>query len=171
MSEIRRLTIDDVDAYVEVRRAMLEESPQAFLANVETDIGCDAAKMRANLESGDDNAVYGAFGPDLIGAVGILRFTRHVKAAHRAELWGMWVHPDARGQGLGRALVDPAVFHARDKMPGARQVHLGGVVTQEAARRLYEGCGFQAWGTEPGAVLLDGRLYDETHMVLPLDVR
>lgn len=170
MSTIRRLTVDDVTPYVALRRAMLEEAPTAFLADVENDIGCDPQRVRANIESGDDNAIYGAFDDVLVGVVGIGRFSRHVKARHRADLWGMYVDPAHRGGGLGRQLVHAAVTHARERMPGALQVHLGVVETQTPAKRLYEACGFQAWGREPGAVQVDGMLYDETHMVLPLDL-
>lgn len=170
MSTVRRLTVDDVEPYVALRKAMLEEAPTAFLADVASDIGCNPERMRENIESGDDNAVYGAFGDVLVGVVGIGRFTRHIKARHRADLWGMYVDPAHRGKGIGRLLVEAAVGHARERMPGALQVHLGVVETQMPAKRLYEACGFQAWGREPNAVQVDGVLYDETHMVLPLDL-
>ena len=168
MGTIRRLTVDDVETYVALRRAMLLEAPTAFLADVENDIGCDPARVRGNIESGDDNAIYGAFAPALVGVVGIGRFTHHQKARHRADLWGMYVDPANRGQGLGRLLVEAAIGHARERMPGALQVHLGVVETQAPARALYESCGFQAWGVEPNAIKVDEALYDETHMVLPL---
>ena len=93
MSTVRRLTVDDVEPYVALRKAMLEEAPTAFLADVASDIGCNPERMRENIESGDDNAVFGAFGDVLVGVVGIGRFTRHIKARHRADLWGMYVDP------------------------------------------------------------------------------
>lgn len=169
MSSIRRLTVDDVEAYVALRKAMLQESPQAFLASPETDIGCDPAQMREKLELGDENAVYGAYRPELVGVVGIFRMPGREKIAHRANIWGMYVDPAARGQGLGRALVEAAVAHARERMAGVTQVDLCVVTAQEAAHRLYERCGFQAWGIEPGAMIVEGRAYDEAHMRLPLD--
>lgn len=172
MSTIRKLAAEHAEAYVALRRAMLAEAPTAFLASEASDIGCDLEQMRGKLGGDDDNVVYGAFaGGTLVGVVGILRFLRHAKAAHRADIWGMYVDPAARGQGLGRGLVEAAVAHARTNMAGVLQVHLGVVETQAPARALYEACGFQAWGVEPGAVRVDGRLYDETHMVLPLAVR
>jgi GNAT superfamily N-acetyltransferase len=66
--------------------------------------------------------------------------------------WGIWragfdclledlyVTDDARGQGLGRALVDGAIARARER--GCRRMELDTNETNEAARALYEGAGF-----------------------------
>ena len=52
--------------------------------------------------------------------------------------------------------------------PGVTSVGLSVSARAEAARRVYERLGFKAWGVEPGALVLDGRAYDETHMVVLL---
>ena len=61
-----------------------------------------------------------------------------------AEVLSMWVAPEARRAGAGRALLDAAVAWARAK--GARRVTLWVNVAQESARRLYERGGFVAVG-------------------------
>ena len=58
----------------------------------------------------------------------------------QARLFGMWVAPEARGQGLGRLLLAAALHYFLESgMTRAR------VVTQArniASQRLYQGCGF-----------------------------
>ena len=57
------------------------------------------------------------------------------------ELAQMWVAPEARRRGVGRALVDTVVEWA-----GAREARLGVADGNAAAERLYEACGFELSG-------------------------
>lgn len=52
----------------------------------------------------------------------------------------LWVRPHARGTGLGRALLEGAMDLARER--GATRIDLNTTVADEAARALYEKCGF-----------------------------
>ena len=61
-----------------------------------------------------------------------------------AGLYSVWVAPDARGHGVGAALVAAAFEHA--KAAGARRVVLDVGVANGPARRLYERAGFRATG-------------------------
>jgi RimJ/RimL family protein N-acetyltransferase len=58
-----------------------------------------------------------------------------------------------------------AIAFAR-ALPGVRQVHL--CVSSPAAAVLYQRLGFRTWGVEPAAMIVDGTLVDEKHMVLDL---
>jgi len=88
----------------------------------------------------------------------------HVKSAHKAFLWGMFVLPASRRRGLGRALLDAAIAHARTRT-GIAAVHLSVSSGATAARRLYEQAGFRVWGTERDAIRVGRRSFDEYHMV------
>ena len=57
-----------------------------------------------------------------------------------AAIYGMWVAPDARGQGIGGALMDALEGWARDA--GYRDIGLGVTMTNEAAIRLYTAKGY-----------------------------
>ena len=57
-----------------------------------------------------------------------------------AHLEELYVVPDRRGQGLGRALMDEAMDAAR--AAGASRMDLGTSVSDIAARELYESSGF-----------------------------
>ncbi|MFE5587641.1 GNAT family N-acetyltransferase, partial [Kitasatospora sp. NPDC056531] len=50
-----------------------------------------------------------------------------------------------------------------------RQVLLTVSEGNEPALRLYASCGFEVWGREPRAVLVDGRAMAKLHMVRLLD--
>ncbi len=58
----------------------------------------------------------------------------------KANLFAMWVAPEARGAGAGKALVSAGLRWARSH--AALEVTLRVSDSQQAARRLYERCGF-----------------------------
>ena len=57
-----------------------------------------------------------------------------------AHVYAMWVAPDARGAGVGRALLDAVADWASDR--GCDRLVLSVTETNEIARRVYEACGF-----------------------------
>ncbi len=107
-----------------------------------------------------------AFQPDLIGTVGLYR-DRHVKASHKVHIWGMYVMPFHRRQGVAADLLQAALGHARS-LPGVSWVHLGVTSAAPTARRLYERAGFEVWGIEPEALRHEGQAVVEHHMALRL---
>jgi ribosomal protein S18 acetylase RimI-like enzyme len=73
--------------------------------------------------------------------------------APAAYLEELYVIPDRRGEGLGRALLDAAMDAARDH--GADMIDLGTSVDDTAARGLYESAGFtNREGRPDGPVML-----------------
>ena len=54
--------------------------------------------------TGRDSVVLGAFEPQLVGLAGCFRMEGR-KNAHKTLIWGMYVAPEARGLGTGRALL------------------------------------------------------------------
>ncbi len=68
-----------------------------------------------------------------------------------AELKRMYLQPEYRGRGLGRALLNHAIHWARDR--GCRSIVLDTSTAMTAAQRLYESAGFARTGTrtETGA--------------------
>jgi ribosomal protein S18 acetylase RimI-like enzyme len=164
---IRRLRADDAEAYVALRREMLADTPIAFLASPEDDFVRDVAAVRRLLGQGDIDVIFGAFAPTLVGAVGMFR-DKHAKAAHKANIWGMYVSPESRRAGVGRRLLAAAIAHART-LDGVRQLALSVSDDTPGALALYESIGFRRWGTEPRAMQWAGRFVDEHHMVLALE--
>jgi RimJ/RimL family protein N-acetyltransferase len=162
---VRRLVGADAAAFQSLRLQGLVECPLAFAASPEDEAGEAIDAVAARLADQAHGPVFGAFDADsrLVAVVGLGR-ERMRKLAHKAVLWGMYVAPAARRQGLGRLLVRHALAEAA-ATPGLRQVTLGVHAGNHAARALYESLGFTAWGTEPAAAWVDDQPHDETWMV------
>ena len=163
---IRRLHIDDAAAYVDLRREMLIDSPLAFASSPGDDLFSSVDRTREQLRRTAESVIVGAFDPDLIGAVGLYR-DRHVKSSHKTHLWGMYVTPDRRRQGIAADLLNATLRFARS-LPDASWVQLSVSSAAPAARVLYERLGFHLWGTEPDAIRHEGQTVVEFHMALPL---
>jgi ribosomal protein S18 acetylase RimI-like enzyme len=167
---IRPLGPADAAAFQALRLRGLRESPEAFGSTYEEEAGVPLDEVAARLARGaeGEDLVVGAFDDDcqLVGVAG-LRRDSHRKARHRAHVWGMYVAPEARGRGRGRALLEFLVAHART-MAGVERLTLSVVPENQAARSLYLGLGFVTYGLEPQAYCLEGEYWDSEHMALVL---
>ena len=165
---IRTLTPDDLTAYCALRREMLDDSPWAFTASPEDDIGSDPLKLAARLKE-PGQAIIAAFDDSgrIVGAAGLARNPKK-KLSHRALVWGVYVTPSARGLGIAREVVTRTIDIART-WPGVTSLALAASERAQTAVRLYTSLGFKIWGTEPAAVQTGGQTYAEIHMVAFLD--
>ena len=162
--KIQILERADAALFQELRLRGLIECPSAFASSYAEECGLPLEEIGERLSPMPGRAVLGAFEETrLVGILGLMR-ERHAKLAHKAFLWGMYVIPESRNQGIGRELVREALNHAR-KMSGIRQVFLGVNAINLPAFNLYKSLGFEEFGREPSFMLLDGVLYDEIHMV------
>ena len=162
---VRRLTTADARPYQTIREEALEAAPAAFAASPEDDLARSADFVVRSL-SDPEQAVFGAFAPDIVGMVGVYR-DRHVKAAHICHLFGLYVAREHRSSGVGRRLVTAALEFARSR-PGVSQVHAGVTDRAPEAAALYRDLGFAAWGVEPDALRVAGESIAETHLILAL---
>lgn len=97
-----------------------------------------ADRIRQLLEGGDTTVVLAGTGPD---GLAVLRFRPAIWAdASECYLAELYVVPELRGQGLGRALMEAAIEVARNR--GAAWMDLGTSEDDVAARALYESLGF-----------------------------
>ena len=166
-SEIRILTEQDADSFLALRRAALRDAPGAFLASPEDDFASSpTANVRELLRPRPESLVFGAFVPELSGMLGFRRDTT-LKAAHKANLWGMFVLPAGRGRGLALQLMRTAIEHAR-MLEGVASLHLCVSDAAPDAQRLYERVGFRTWGVELDAIRVAGRSLNDHHMSLTL---
>ena len=156
---IRAIAESDLPAIQRLRREALATDPLAFTAAVDSPITVSDPR---------EAAVFAAFDGDTpIGMVGVYR-NKGAKIHHRAEIWGFFVQPAARGRGVGRRLMKAAIAHAKT-WEGVIQVQLGVSHTAPAAKHLYESLGFKVWGLEPRALLWQGTPVDEYHLTLKFD--
>jgi ribosomal protein S18 acetylase RimI-like enzyme len=163
--EIRPLTADDASAYRTVRLRGLRAHPEAFTSSYEEVAQQPLQASQARLAS-QNNAFWGAFqGPELYGTVGLERESR-AKVMHRGKVVGMYVMSEATGQGIGLQLLEALLAHSRQQ--GLESLVLTVTDSNEAARRLYERCGFRSFGIEPRAIKVGTQYYGKNHMVLDL---
>ena len=82
--------------------------------------------------------------------------------AHVRQIQGLAVAEDARGHGVGRALIRAAVEEAGRR--GARRLTLRVLGHNTPARKLYAAEGFKVEGVLPEEFLLDGEYVDDVLM-------
>ena len=161
---IRRLGPEDAKAYRSFRLFMLEDAPEAFGDSVPE---AEARPMDVwTSDLSGDRAFFGGFSGDRLVASANFMREGAKKASHRGWLLGVYVAPEARGSGLGRALIDTVLDHARTEVI---QMHLGVGSYNLPAIRLYERAGFRITGTTPRSLNIGGKYIDEHEMVCFFD--
>jgi ribosomal protein S18 acetylase RimI-like enzyme len=97
-----------------------------------------AARVRQLLTEGEITVLLGGAGPD---GLAVLRFRPAIwTEALECYLAELYVVPERRGRGLGRALLQTAIDCARAR--GADHMDLGTGENDVVARALYESLGF-----------------------------
>ncbi len=97
-----------------------------------------AANVAEMIDAGATAILLGGEGPDGFAELRLRR--SKLAAGPDAYLEELYVAPDLRGKGLGRALLEAAIELARAE--GAGQIELGTSEDDVAARKLYESAGF-----------------------------
>ncbi len=156
---IRPLKQNDAPAWRELRIRMLTDHPGAYGEHIEDFAQRNDAGV---LEMMLDGNVHGAIlNEKLVGAAGWFP-ERGKNRAHVGLIWGMYVTPEARGSGIGKALLETLI--AQMRAAGRRVVQLAVAEDNTEARRLYERAGFVVWGREPDALCVNGVPGAELHM-------
>ena len=163
--KIRRLKGSEAELFHAFRLQGLKECPAAFGATYEEEASVSADAVRSRFPRTRENFILGAFdeGGQLIGVVGFFRFEAP-KVRHKGMIWGMYVAPDGRGQGVGKSLLAGVIERCRT-LVGLEQILLDVVIPNEAARNLYLGRGFRITALEEKAMKYEGVYFDVEHMV------
>lgn len=169
--QVRPLTADDAAAYQAVRLSVLSSDPRAYVTTAQ-EFADRTLESVAKQLGNPDSITFGAFvdgktvDGKLVGILGLIRQTRPT-IRHRADIVGVGVLEEARGQGCGAALLAAAIAQAH-AWEGVSVVNLAVTETQHAARRLYERHGFVCWGVQSDAVRHEGQSYSEYWLSLSL---
>jgi GNAT superfamily N-acetyltransferase len=167
--EIRPLEVADAPAYRALMLRGYEDHPDAFTSSFAERGALPLSWWEDRLGArSPDSVVLGAFdGGGMVGAAGV-RFETRERQRHLATLFGMYVRPESRRRGVARAIVEAAIRTAVARS-GCLVLRLSLTDVNESARRLYEECGFRAWGVEPMAVRLGEGYLGHLHMWRRLD--
>lgn len=161
---IRALAPPDSPAFQALRLRGLQECPEAFASSYEEEVATPIAEIETRLQPKPDSAIFGAFEESrLCALVGVQR-EGMVKLAHKSFIWGVYVAPEARGRGVGAAIVRHALSYAASLL-GARQVNLRVNTRNTAAVALYKRLGFIEYGLERDYLIVNGVPQDEYQMV------
>ena len=165
---IRDASPTDAVLYRELRLEALQDSPAAFSADYQQNLNQPSKYWQDRLTMAEDEAIIflAEHEGKLIGNTGIARGAPP-KTRHGAWIWGVYVTPEWRGLRIAEELIKSCITWAK-----AREivlVKLGVAATNTSAIRCYERCGFSTYGTEPRAILYDGKFYDEFLMSRSLD--
>jgi len=157
--DIRRLTVDDLDLFRDIRAEALLKYPQSFWSS-EEDEGGEA--MMAAYRHWLSGAIFGAFGRE--GLIGIAGFyvAADKRSQHRGHIFTVYVRDNGRGQGVGDRLIKEILAHAETRV---EQVHLAVLVTAKAAIKTYQRNGFEIYGTDPRVIRIGETAYDKYLMV------
>ncbi len=163
---VRKLTEDDLEVVWTLRLRALRDNPEAFGSTYEETVARGKAWMLQRFGQGDETLFLGAFEETLIGMVGLHR-EANIKDRHKGLVFGMYVLPDRRQHGVGKALMQALIAQAQ-QLAGLEQLHLAVVTTNAAARHLYSTLGFEVYGTAPRALKMGQQYWDEDLMVFQL---
>jgi len=159
---VRPLTADDAPAYRTLRLAGIAELPSAFCTTHALESSLPMAQMRQRLQPTPLQIIFGIFDDGQLIAIAGLRREAIAVVHDKASLWGVYVAPQARGQGLGRQLVQAAIVHACT-IPELATVRLAVAQDNQAALTLYLACGFVLDGGAPQ----DGMLHLQLRLPRP----
>lgn len=165
---IREANAADAIRFRELRLEALQKSPIAFSADYQKNLNHPTKYWEDLLSPQQDESTMfiGEHGDKLIAMTGVMRGSSP-KTRHSAWIWGVYVTPEWRGLQLAGEII-----HSCLKWAGQRNVvvaKLGVAAVNQPAIRCYERWGFKIYGTEPRAVLYDGKYYDEYLMAVDLD--
>ena len=168
---VRRLVPADAAGYRSLMLDAFRDHPDAFTSSYAERAAQPLDQWAWRLAPGEAarQRVFGAFEAERLLGVGGWERGDRSKVAHRAELFGMAVAPDARGRGAGRAIVEAILADAR--AAGVLTMRLTVTDGNRPAERLYAHCGFVRCGLEPMAVRVDDRFVAKATMWRPLSDR
>lgn len=156
---IRRLGPADGDDYRTIRLAALATAPDAFGSTYAAEVVRPAAAFAERLSQA---TVFGAHRDGQI--VGMAGYRRHdgLKDKHKGSVWGVYVEPQWRGQGIAGALMQAVIGAARGEV---EQLLLAVVQGNDDALALYRRLGFEIYGVEPRALKTGNGYVDEALMI------
>jgi len=163
---IRPLTGRDAAEYQLLRLRALREHPEAFAPAFEEEQQFSLETVATRLQqSSAERYVLGAFEREELN--GLLHFRRWegAKIQHRASIGGMYVPPEYRGRGIGRALLLDALTRART-LNGVEDLILAVTVGNERARALYLAVGFTPMARESRYLKIGEQYFDIEWMYL-----
>ena len=141
MVVVRAATMEEWHVLRDIRLDALRDAPDAFLSTYAEQAASAEADWRRRISRG---CTFFAYIPEVNGTEPVGLVGGFLGKSGTAELVSLWVRPQARGLGVGEALIAAVIKWASTR--NASSVHLWLMETNEHARVVYLRCGFSATG-------------------------
>jgi GNAT superfamily N-acetyltransferase len=141
MPLVRETEVDDWAAMRDIRLAALQDAPEAFAATYQGEVAFTDAQWRARIDRGGS---FLAYVPEVSATDPAGLSGGYLTDPDTVGLVSMWVRPQARGHGVGQALIAAVLDWARARE--AKSVHLWVTENNSHACLLYRRCGFTLTG-------------------------
>jgi ribosomal protein S18 acetylase RimI-like enzyme len=158
MIEIKTLGEDRWQDYRDLRLESLKKEPLAYESSYEEAIGASEDHWRNRMK----DVLFALNQEKPVGIIVCVRETM-VKCKHIANIWGVYVTQEYRGQGVGKQLMEAALARIKES-DGIVKVKLTANPTQKPAVKLYQNFGFKIAGHVKKELYIDGKFYDELIM-------
>jgi ribosomal protein S18 acetylase RimI-like enzyme len=160
--KIRILKQEDWKIWKSFRLEALKNSPENFGSSYEEELNWSDSDFQNALTKSD---IFGAFIDNSPASCAGFYSLNSVKTKHRGFIWGMYTRPEYRGQGIASALIQTIINYANSRVT---QLHLTCVTNNLGAVTFYKKHGFKVYGTEPNALKIGDKFFDEYLMALDL---
>lgn len=137
---IAKLSSDRWEEYRDLRLEALKSDPYAFGSSFEEEVGLAEDEWKSRMQ----NVLFAMSDGAPVGMIACL-FNDRPKTKHIAEIVGVYVRADHRGEGIGTKMLERALLLIRSKR-GIVKVQLAVNPEQRAAVRLYKKAGFFVFG-------------------------
>ncbi|MBI1744339.1 GNAT family N-acetyltransferase [Candidatus Acetothermia bacterium] len=158
MIEVKKLPEDRWKEHRDLRLEALQSDPIAYSSSYEytEQLSEDVWKRRLS------NVLFALSDDKPVGMI-VYYFESETKIQHIANIFGVFVKKEYRGQGVGKKLMQSALSEIV-KNSAIAKVKLTVTSVQTAAVKLYEKFGFKTVGKLEKELFVDGRYYDELVM-------
>ena len=164
----RALEMDDFSSFIEIQHDAILNAPEVFGSDYDWfDALSVLSKEQRYQEYMDFPYQYllGALNEreEILGMIGFSCEKSRKKLRHKGRIWGMYVIPEERGQGIATALVESVLETASEI--DCEHVTLTVGTKNRESYGLYLRMGFSVYGTEVHAMKIEDEYVDEYLMV------
>lgn len=149
-----------------IRLEGLKNDPLAFGSSYEESIKIEdhvwEERAQSAFEKKNNITLYAEDGDKLIGLMGAV-WSNRIKTGHIATVYGVYISPEYRGQGIGTQLLQ-ALINDIQAISQIEKINLTVNTTQQSAQALYKKFGFNPVGIAHRELKYDGQYYDELYM-------
>ncbi len=164
--KITSIPVKDWQKYRDLRLESLKDSPTAFAGSHEDESPAPDKKWKEKLQNAlteeTDFILFAKSGNNLVGMASASR-SQKVKVRHTATIYGVYVNPQFRSQGLGTKLLKSLINKLKER-PEIVKIKISVVTENSGALRLYQKLGFSTVGKHKKELFIDNRYYDESLM-------